>query len=145
MKKILQLTMLLTLILVQMTFAQDRQVKGKVTDETTNAGLPGVAVKVKGTTKGTTTDSDGNYKINVGSNATLVFSSVGFGTKEMAVGSASELNVSVSENINSLDEVVVTALGISRDKKALGYSVQKLEGKDLTTARETNVVNSLAG
>ena len=145
MKKILQLTMLLTLMLVQITFAQDRQVKGKVSDETTNAGLPGVAVKVKGTTKGTTTDSDGNYKINVGSNATLVFSSVGFGTKEMAVGSASELNISVSENVNSLDEVVVTALGISRDKKALGYSVQKIDGKDLTVARETNVVNSLAG
>jgi TonB-linked SusC/RagA family outer membrane protein len=145
MKKILQLTVLLSLMIVQMTLAQDRQVKGKVSDETTNSGLPGVAVKVKGTTKGTTTDSEGNYKINVGSNATLVFSSVGFSTKEMAVGNASEINVSISENISSLDEVVVTALGISRDKKALGYSVQKIDGKDLTVARETNVVNSLAG
>lgn len=145
MKKILQFTALLTLMLVQMTFAQDRQVKGKVTDETTNAGLPGVAVKVKGTTKGTTTDSEGNFKINVADKNVLVFSSVGFGTKEMAVGNASELNVSITENIGSLDEVVVTALGISRDKKALGYSVQKIDGKDLTVARETNVVNSLAG
>ena len=145
MKKILQLTVLLTLMLVQITFAQDRQVKGKVTDETTNAGLPGVAVKVKGTTKGTTTDSDGNYKINVAEKGILIFSSVGFGTKEMPVGSGTEINVGLAESTNNIDEVVVTALGISRDKKALGYSVQKIEGKDLTVARETNVVNSLAG
>ena len=145
MKKILQLTVLLTLMLVQITFAQDRQVKGKVTDETTNAGLPGVAVKVKGTTKGTTTDSDGNYKINVAEKGILIFSSVGFGTKEMPVGNGTEINVGLAESTNNIDEVVVTALGISRDKKALGYSVQKIEGKDLTVARETNVVNSLAG
>lgn len=145
MKKILQLSVLLTLVFVQMTFAQDRQVKGKVTDETTSSGLPGVAVKVKGTAKGTTTDSDGNYKISVTEKGVLIFSSVGFGTKEMPVGNATEMNVGLAESTNSIDEVVVTALGISRDKKALGYSVQKIEGKDLTVARETNVVNSLAG
>jgi TonB-linked SusC/RagA family outer membrane protein len=145
MKKILQLTVLLLLVVVQQGFAQDRQVKGKVTDASDGSGLPGVAVKVKGSTRGTVTDVEGNYKINVGDKGVLVFSSVGFGTKEMPVGSASEINVGLTESTSSIDEVVVTALGISRDKKALGYSVQKIDGKDLTVARETNVVNSLAG
>ena len=145
MKKILRLTILLLFTVVQIALAQDRQIKGKVTDGTTNAGVPGVAVKVKGSTRGTVTDADGAYKINAGANTTLIFSSVGFSSKEMPVGNASEINAVLEQAVDNLDEVVVTALGITRDKKALGYSVQKIDGKDLTVARENNVINSLAG
>ena len=145
MKKFLQLTALLTFMLVQLTFAQDRQVKGKVTDGVDASGLPGVTVKVKGTSRGTVTDAEGNYKLNVGTNATLVFSSVGFGTKEMAVGSASDVNMTMTASANSLDEVVVTALGITKEQKTLSYATQQVNTKTFSQAKDLNVANSLAG
>jgi TonB-linked SusC/RagA family outer membrane protein len=145
MKKILQLTMLLTLMLVQMTFAQDRQVKGKVTDGGDASGLPGVAVKVKGTSRGTVTDAEGNYKINVGTNASLIFSSVGFGTKEMPVGSASELNVALAQSASNIDEVIVTALGIEKSQKTLTYAAQKIGGDKINEVRDANFVTTLSG
>jgi TonB-linked SusC/RagA family outer membrane protein len=145
MKKILRLTLLLLFTVVQISIAQDRQIKGKVTDGTDGSGIAGVAVKVKSTSRGTVTDAEGNYKINVGTNASLIFSSVGFGTKEMPVGSASELNVALSASINSLDEVVVTALGISKDKKVLSYATQSVQTKTFSQAKELNIANSLSG
>jgi TonB-linked SusC/RagA family outer membrane protein len=145
MKKILQLTVLLLLVVVQQGFAQDRQVKGKVTDASDGSGLPGVAVKVKGSTRGTVTDVEGNYKINVGDKGVLVFSSVGFGTKEMPVGSATEINVGLAESTSSIDEVIVTALGIEKSQKQLTYAAQKIGGDKINEVRDANFVTTLSG
>jgi len=145
MKKTLHLTVLLCLILVQMTFAQDRQVKGKVTDGGDGYGVPGVAVKVKGTSRGTVTDAEGNYKINVGTNASLIFSSVGFATKELVVGSATDLNISLSQSASNIDEVIVTALGIEKSQKQLTYAAQKIGGDKINEVRDANFVTTLSG
>ena len=93
--------------------AQNKTVSGTVSD---NMGtpLPGVNVVEKGTTNGTSTDFDGNFSIEVSTNATLVFSSLGFTTKEMAVSGQSTINISLEEDAEQLGEVVVTALGIKR-------------------------------
>ncbi len=125
--------------------AQDRTVSGKVTDEL-SVPVPGVNVLVKGTTQGTITDIEGNYRISVPDDATiLVFSFVGYETLEMEIGNQSTLDVNLTVDAQELGEVVVTALGIEREKKALGYSVQEIQGEDLNEAREVNVVNALAG
>jgi TonB-linked SusC/RagA family outer membrane protein len=145
MKKILQLTVLFSLIFVQLSIAQDRQVKGRVTDGTDGSGLPGVAVKVKGTSKGTVTDAEGNYKINVSANNVLIFSSVGFGTKELPIGSSSELNVSLAQSTNNIDEVIVTALGIEKSQKQLTYAAQKIGGDKINEVRDANFVTTLSG
>ena len=131
------------LFILNFSFAQQTRVTGKVSD-VNNEPLPGATVLVKGTTRGTVTDVDGSYAIEAGSNEILVFSFVGFETKEQVVGSASVINVSLSEGL-ALNEVVVTALGVERETKALGYSVQAVDGSRFTEARETNVINSLSG
>ncbi|WP_247232008.1 SusC/RagA family TonB-linked outer membrane protein [Telluribacter sp. SYSU D00476] len=127
-------------------FAQDRQVTGRIQDEG-GAGMPGVSVLVKGTTRGTTSDAEGNFSIGVaGGSATLVFSSVGFETKEVPVtASTSTLTVSMTPDVRSLGEVVVTALGIERSAKTLTYSTQQISGKQLTDVRDANFVNTLSG
>ncbi|HLT51424.1 MAG TPA: carboxypeptidase-like regulatory domain-containing protein, partial [Arenibacter sp.] len=136
--------MLLAFLCVQGIMAQGTPVTGVVTD---NLGtpLPGVNVVEKGTTNGTSTDFDGNYTINVPSSATLVFSSLGFSTKEVVVGGQSAINVSMEEDAEQLGEVVVTALGIKREKKSLGYALQEIKGGDLVESRETNLSNALSG
>ncbi|GAB3200697.1 TonB-linked SusC/RagA family outer membrane protein [Pontibacter aydingkolensis] len=132
--------------LLQQAMAQVRAITGKVTDATTNQPLPGVTVLVKGTTVGTATSADGAYSINVpqGSN-TLVFRFVGYGTVERAIGAASTIDVAMGVDSKQLGEVVVTALGIEREKKALGYALQEVSGETVNQARETNVVNALSG
>lgn len=121
-------------------------VKGVVVDATSNLGLPGVSVVIKGTSKGVTTDFDGNYSIEVSDAASILqFSYIGFTTQEIAVNGQSTINVSLVEDVSQLDEVVVTALGIKRERKSLGYAVQEVKGDALTEARETNVVNALSG
>ncbi len=122
----------------------DVEISGKVTDEN-DQGLPGTTIIVKGTTNGTTTDLDGYYKINVPEDAVLVISSVGYLTQEVDLNGRSIIDIVLVESIEQLSEVVVTALGVERETKALGYSVQVIQGDEMTTARESNVVNSLAG
>jgi len=108
--------------------------------------LPGVNVIVKGTTQGTVTDLDGNYRINASESAdSLTFSFIGFQTLAEAIGNRTTINVQLQSDTKQLSEVVVTALGIERDERALGYSVQEIEGEEITKARELNVVNSLSG
>jgi len=145
MKKILQLTVLLTLMIAQISLAQDHQIKGKVTDGSDGSAVAGVTVKVKGTSRGTVTDSEGNYKINVGNNTVLLFSSVGFSTKEMSVGNASELNVVLAISTNNIDEVVITSYGIAKDKKILSYATQSIQTQTFSQAKDLNVTNSLVG
>lgn len=120
-------------------------VKGTVLD-TKGEPLIGVSVLVKGTTRGTATDVNGKYELAVDDGAaTLVFSFVGYVRKEVVVGSQSEINVTLAEDTQNLSEVVVTALGIKRDKRALGYSVQEIGGEAISTAKEANLATTLAG
>jgi len=120
-------------------------IKGKVTDEKGDA-LPGVNILVKGTQQGTTTSTDGTFVIDVpASNAVLVFSFVGYQVQEVKVGNNSTLDVKLLTDTKSLNEVVVTALGIKKEAKSLGYSVTKISGESFTKTRETNIGNSLAG
>lgn len=120
-------------------------VRGRVTDET-GAALPGVNVLIKGTSQGTSTDADGQFTLNVSnSDAVLVFSFVGYLPQEVVVGGRSNIRVSMQVDNKSLEEVVVTALGIRKEAKALGYSVTKVGGEAFTKTRETNFMNGLAG
>lgn len=120
-------------------------VSGTVTDESGNS-FPGVAVMVKGTTKGTITDVNGRYTIEISeANPILVFSSVGYLTEEVAVESRSVIDIVLYPDIVSLSEVVVTALGIERETKRLGYSATAVDTEELTTNRTTNVMESLEG
>ncbi|MGG8495680.1 SusC/RagA family TonB-linked outer membrane protein [Tenacibaculum sp. TC6] len=135
------LTLLLALV-VQISFAQEKTISGTVTDE--SGPLPGVTVLKKGTSQGTETDFDGKYSLKAKSGDILVFSFVGMKTIEKTVGSSNSINVSMT-NDNVLDEVVVTALGISRDKKSLGYATQEVAGEELTNNKSGNFVNALSG
>ncbi|MFC4873755.1 SusC/RagA family TonB-linked outer membrane protein [Negadavirga shengliensis] len=121
-------------------------VTGTVTDATDGSPLPGVSVLIKGTATGTATDVDGNYSINVdGEETVLIFSYLGYQTTEERVGNRSAINVGLSEDAAELSEVVVTALGIERNVKALQYSVTNVGGENLMEARENNLANQLAG
>ncbi len=146
MKRLLLFGLLLSWVGVIPLQAQQQTVSGQVTAVEDGTGLPGVNILVKGTTTGTTSDVDGNYKLNVPSgDATLVFSFVGYQSMEVPVSGRSAINVQLEADVSQLQEVVVTAFGIEREKKALGYSVTEVEGQSVTEARENNVVNSLAG
>ena len=142
-KKQVLLTMFVLLFQVAV-FAQGHMVKGTVKDAKSNETLPGVSVVVEGTTTGTTTDAKGDFSINVdGAGKKLIISSVGFMTQTV---SADQENVSVSLAINSvlLKETVITALGVSKEKKALGYSVSEVSGDVIEKSGETNVIEALA-
>lgn len=145
MRKFLLITSVFMLALIGQTFAQDRVVTGKVTAAEDGSPLPGVSVSVKGTSRGTSSGADGSFKISVGNGASLTFSFVGFDSKTVAVGNQSVVNVSLASNVSQLEEVVVTALGASREKRSLNYSVQELKSDKITAARDANVGNALAG
>lgn len=138
---------ILTLLLaffVQLTFAQEKTISGTVSDES-GLPLPGVNIIVKGTTNGTQTDFDGKYSIKANTGDILSFTYLGLKSQEVKVGTSSTLNVTMMEDAAVLDEVVVTALGIKREEKALGYSVQSIKGEGLTEARESNISNAISG
>lgn len=121
-------------------------VSGKVTSGEDASPVPGANVVVKGTSIGTVTDFDGRYSISVpAGNSVLVFSFVGFISQEADITGKTTLDIALATEARQLSELVVTALGIEKEKKALGYSVQSISNESLTTARETNVVNQLAG
>jgi TonB-linked SusC/RagA family outer membrane protein len=145
MKKPLLFFLLILLGVNGAVLAQDRTVSGKVTSGEDGSSLPGVNVVIKGTTRGMVTNPDGNYTIAVPANATLSFSFVGFASKEVAVGSQTSINVSLEPDSRTLGEVVVTALGIQKEKKGLGFSEKTLNNTELTVARTTNVANALSG
>lgn len=121
------------------------EVTGVVTDNTGDL-LPGVSVVIKGTVTGVTTNFDGNYSISVPDNASvLVFSYLGMSTKEIKVGNRSTIDVTMETSSQELDEVVVTALGISREKKSLGYSVSEVGGDAIDNVPQENALNALSG
>lgn len=122
-----------------------RTISGRVTDAGGN-GMPGVNVIVKGTSEGTSTDATGRYNLAVSPDATtLVFSFIGFTTQEVEIGNRSTVDVTLAEDLQELSEVVVTALGVEREKKALQYSVTEVAGDNFTQARENNLGNALSG
>lgn len=122
------------------------QQANKVTGAVKDALGPiiGASVMEKGTSNGTITDMDGKFSLNVRSGATLVISYVGYKPKEVKA-SQSSLNIVLEEDSKMLSEVVVTALGIKRERKALGYGIDEVKGDAFTKAKETNVINSMAG
>lgn len=125
-------------------FAQDVTVTGKVTDEA-DQGIPGVNVVVKNSTRGTTTDADGKFSINAtGSNATLILSSIGFTTQEIALNGRTQLDVKLATDTKSLSEVVVVGYGTQK-KETITGSVVSVKGDELVKSPAVNLANSLAG
>ena len=127
-----------------LVFAQSKEITGKVTDSK-GTPIPGVTVKVKGQKSGTSADADGIFKINASTTATLIISGIGFETKEVRVGNLENLTISLRQSDASLSEVVVTALGIKREKRMLTYATQEVKGTTLVEAKQDNLVNALAG
>ncbi len=138
-------TLVLLFVIGSFPAFSQKTIAGRVTDTGGNA-MPGVNVVVKGTSVGTTTDATGNYTLSASNEAnTLVFSFIGFVTQEVEIGNRTTVNVSMSEDLQELSEVVVTALGIERSTKALQSSVTQVSGENLTQARENSTANALAG
>ena len=131
-------------LLMSFSYAQEKTISGTVTDQL-GLALPGVNILVEGTTNGTQTDFDGNYTIQGSEGQTLLFSYIGQMSVTKVIGESSTINVVMQEDAQALEEVVVTALGISRDKKSLGYATQEVQGEDLSTVKSGNFVNALSG
>jgi len=144
MRKTLQLLVLLLLLGHGYSYAQASKIAGKITNAS-NEALIGVSIVVSGTTQGTTSDVDGNYTLTAPSDATLVFSYVGYVSQTVAVKGRTALNVIMAIDSKEIGEVVVTALGIKKDERKIGYAVTKVDGGLLNVARESNVANSLQG
>ncbi|MCD4737371.1 MAG: SusC/RagA family TonB-linked outer membrane protein, partial [Bacteroidales bacterium] len=146
MKKHFFVTFMLIFSLVGSLFAQERAITGTITSAEDGLSLPGVNVLVKGTSIGVMTNADGQYTITVPSDAqTLEFSYIGMIPQEVVIGSSSVIDVVLQLSVQALDEVVVTALGIRKTEKSLGYSVTEVSGDNFVEARETNIANSLVG
>ncbi|WP_298264341.1 SusC/RagA family TonB-linked outer membrane protein [uncultured Lutibacter sp.] len=140
------LKLFFVICIVGFSSIQAQTVTGTITDATDGTPLPGVNVVIKGTTTGVSSDFDGKYSIDVKSdNAILQFSFLGYATKEVTVNGKSIINVTLEQSAESLDEVVVTALGIKREKKSLGYAVQEVDGAAITQSRESNIANAITG
>ena len=143
-RKLLRAMLLCFFVVIAHNLFAQNVVTGSVKDDT-GQYLPGVSVVVKGTTNGTVTDTDGKFSISAGKNVTLVFSFVGLETKEIAVGNQSKIDLTLASKIIGVNEVVVTALGISREKRSLAYSVSDVKGDELSRAAGSNVLKSLDG
>ena len=131
---------------VLMVNAQNRAISGIVTGQDDGQPLPGVSVRLKGTQTGVQSDASGKYSIQItGSNPVLVFSSIGFASKEVPVGSSTAINVTLAGDAAELGEIVVTANAIKREKRTLGYSAPTLNNQDLMQGQNSSVTNSLAG
>ncbi|HEY1024081.1 MAG TPA: SusC/RagA family TonB-linked outer membrane protein [Sphingobacteriaceae bacterium] len=144
MKRKLLMLFLSVLFTVVNATAQQKVVTGKVTDES-GLPLPGASVKVKGTGTGASTGVDGNYSIRANAGQVLVFSFIGSVSQERTVGNSNTINVVLASDAKALSEVVVTALGIKKEKKSLGYSVQDIQSEELLKNKQANVINSLNG
>ncbi|QHT68580.1 SusC/RagA family TonB-linked outer membrane protein [Rhodocytophaga rosea] len=123
-----------------------QKISGKVSAQEDGSIVPGVNITIKGTTSGTVTDGTGMYSITVpDAKAILVFSFIGLTTEEIEVGNQTTIDVQMTSDVKTLTEIVVTAFGIEREKKALGYAVQEVKGADIVESRSSNLANSLSG
>ena len=150
MKKTLQLIFPLLLLCTSIAWAQTRTVSGKVTSSEDGSSLPGVNVVLKGTTNGTVTDSEGKYSLsipemNTSNGANLIFSFIGFESREIPVGSQTIIDVALKADIKQLSEIVVTAQNIEKDKRSLGYSLKTIKGDLVSQKSEVNLLNLLQG
>lgn len=125
--------------------AQDRVITGKVTSSDDGSPIPGVNVLLKGTSKGTSTNSDGEFQLSVPSNATLIFTSIGFKRLELSPNAQTRLTVVLEPDASALQEVVVTALGIEKKRSELVYASQEVKGEQIVQARGSNFVTALSG
>ncbi|WP_138993526.1 SusC/RagA family TonB-linked outer membrane protein [Larkinella sp. C7] len=139
------LTVWLGVLLVAGAQAQDQRVTGTVLSGKDQQPVAGVSVLIKNSTLGTTTDATGKFALNVPANAVLVFSSIGFQGREVPVGNQTVLTVTLEEGSQSLNEVVVTALGIKKEAKRLGYATANVNSEQITTNRTVNFMNALQG
>jgi TonB-dependent SusC/RagA subfamily outer membrane receptor len=146
MKKTLRCwVVMLSMLFFQQTFAQDKLISGTITSSDDGSVLPGVSISIKGTSKGTTTDGTGKYKITAPQNGTLVFSFLGFETQNIKIGNATTIDLVLNSSASELQEVVTTAQGIKQDRRSLGYSVQEIKGDDIAETQRTNFMTSLQG
>jgi len=146
MRKFTMILALLFFVGLQGVLAQTRVITGVVTSAEDNVPIPGVTVLVKGTTIGTTTDLDGKYSLSVPTEYNVVvFSYVGMKPLEITLGESNNIDITMETDVLSMSEVVVTALGIPREKKSLGYSTQEVSGADVDLVKRDNFVNSLQG
>ena len=125
----------------------DRTIRGRVTSSVDGTSLPGVSILLKGTQTGTTTDAAGDFTLRIGDggNQVIVLSFIGFETQEVAVGNREIVNITLQESAEILQEAVVTALGIKREERSLGYSIAKVDGKEFVRVSQENVLNAMAG
>jgi len=145
MRKFTTFLALMLFIGLQVTFAQ-RTITGKVTNAEDKTTIPGATVLVKGTSVGAITDANGKYTLPVPKDReSLLFSFVGMKTVEIKLGVENVVDVELEPSVQELEGIVVTALGVTREKKALGYSVQEVKGGELQTDGSANVINSLSG
>ncbi len=145
--KIKQLLFVVSLLLcAQQVYAQDITVSGQVTDSETGETLYGVSILVEGTARGGVTDMDGEYSITTqqGDEA-LIFSYVGYRTARIPIDGRTRINLSMQPEIGLLDDVVVTAFGIERERRALGYSLQDVDGQEIVASGANNLLNALQG
>ena len=134
------------LLVASAAWAQSRNITGIVFDTDGKSPLVGATVILKGTATGTISNADGTYTIHVGSdNDVLVFQSLGYDPQEVTVGSRTTINVTLKESAQKIDEVVVTALGLTRSEKSVGYAVSKVSGDELTKSISSNWVTGLNG
>ncbi|QEM08929.1 SusC/RagA family TonB-linked outer membrane protein [Mucilaginibacter rubeus] len=126
------------------TYAQTVTLKGKVTDEK-GEPIAGASVKIKGTNAGSVTNTGGLFSLNYNGQGTLIVTAIGFAAHEVKLTGQAQVNVTLADDNKVLNEVVVTALGIKRDKKILTYSTQEIKGESLTQSKEPNLVNAIAG
>ncbi|MGM0738716.1 MAG: TonB-dependent receptor plug domain-containing protein, partial [Bacteroidota bacterium] len=145
--KIKQLLFVVSLLLcAQQVYAQDIAVTGQVTDSETGETLFGVSILVEGTTRGGVTDMDGNYEITVREeDEALIFSYVGYRTLRVPIDDRTTINVSLEPEIGLLDDVIVTAFGIERERRALGYSLQDVDGQEIVASGANSLLNALQG
>ena len=145
-RRLATLSLVLIIAVTVLAAQQPSTITGKVTSSVDGLGLPGVTVLIKGTQMGTVTDLNGTYNVDVPrGNAILAFSFIGFETREVTVGNQRVIDVVLLESAQALEEVVVTALGITREEKSLGFSVGKVTGEEITRVVHENVINSMAG
>src|SRR3954467_14749344 len=138
------LMLLLALLGFAIAHAQSRMVSGKVTDQN-NEPVEGASIVVKGTTRGTSADAQGNFSITAAPGEVLVFSSVNFSPAEITVGNETTLSVMLTRTAGQINEVVVTALGIRRSKNQLPYAAQQIGSEEVTRTRSNNVISSMSG
>lgn len=143
--KILLLTGLLMMFGTSLVSAQQKVVNGVVKNAGDNSPVPKASVQIKGTDRGTTTNERGEFNIGANANESLVISAIGFITIEQKVGATTEFNFNLTADSKEMEAVLVTALGISRQQKALGYSAQQINSEELTDARSNNWSSALSG